>query len=281
MSEVRIDLIGDVQINRDHPETAFEYLKPHMSDADLRLCQLEATISERGEVRSDVQNPAHRVPPQMVDGLTAGEIDAVTYAGNNNVDYGPEAMFDTVTRLENHDIAAVGVGQNVESAREPLFLDVGDTTVAIVNVCSILRSGYAATDNRPGLSPLRVSTFYETLENVYEQPATPARTVSVPDWDDLQAFTERIEDATERADYVLACIHAGIHFTYDLAMYQPDVAYEAIEAGADAVVGTHPHNLQAIDVHRGKPIFYSLGNVIFDQPEDHAAESVTQGYLQY
>lgn len=278
---VRIDLLGDTQISRPEPETAFERLTPLMADADLRLCQLEATISEKGEVRSDVQNPAHRVPPRMVDGLVAGGIDAVTFAGNNNVDYGPEAMFDTVDRLSDHGIEAVGVGENVDDARAPLYLEAGEATVAIVNVCSILRSGYAATETRPGLSPLRVSTFYETLENEYEQPATPGRTVSVPNRRDMNALTDRIAEANEFADYVLACIHAGVHFTYDLAMYQPDVAYEAIEAGADAVIGTHPHNLQAVDVHQEKPIFYSLGNIVFDQPEEHAAESVTQGYLQY
>ncbi len=281
MSEVRLALVGDVQINRERPETAFEQLAPQLEDADLRLCQLEATLSDRGTVRPDVQNPHHRVPPEMVEGLAAGGFDAVTFAGNNNVDYGPEAMFDTVDRLEGVGIDAVGVGADVEAAREPLYLEAGGTTVGVVDACSILRSGYAATERRPGLSPLRVSTFYETLENVYEQPGTPARTVTVPDEADLRAYLSAVEAAADRADYVVACHHAGVHFTYDLATYQPDVAYAAVEAGADAVVGTHAHNLQAVDVHRGAPIFYSLGNVVFDQPGDAAADRVAAGYLRY
>lgn len=281
MSSIRVDLVGDVQINRERPETALAKLTPEMEGADLRICQLEATMSELGEVRSDVQNPAHRVPPRMVKGLVAADIDAVTFAGNNNVDYGPDAMFDTISLLNDNGIEVVGVGADIEDAREPLYLSTDKGTVGVVNACSILRSGYAATDTRAGLSPLHVSTFYETLENQYEQPATPARTVSIPDWHDLAAFTDRIAEAKRQADHVLACIHAGVHFTYDLAMYQPDIAYAAVDAGADAVVGTHPHNLQAIDVYEGKPIFYSLGNIVFDQPENHAAQSVTKGYLQY
>src|SRR5690606_205915 len=69
-------------------------------------------------------------------------------------------------------------------------------------------------------------------------------------------------------------------FTYDLADYQPDLAYMAIDAGADAVVGTHPHCLQGIDQYQGKPIFYSFGNFIFDQPESHAPKSLSK-YLKF
>ena len=281
MAQARLALVGDVQINRDDPASAFERLQPLLDDADLRVCQLEATMSDRGTVRRDVQNPHHRVPPEMVEGLAAAGFDAVTFAGNNNVDYGPEAMFDTVDRLADAGIATVGVGEDVDDAREPVVLEAGGTTVALVDACSILRSGYAATADRPGLAPLRVSTFYETLENVYEQPGTPARTVTVPDEHDLRAYLATVEAAADAADFVVACHHAGVHFTYDLATYQPDVAYAAVEAGADAVVGTHAHNLQAVDVHRGAPVCYSLGNVVFDQPGDAAADRVAAGYLRY
>ena len=216
----------------------------------------------------------------MVEGFTAGGIDAVTFAGNNNLDFGAVAMLDTVDLLEGHDIAVAGVGEDLERAREPTYLSAGDRTVAVVDACSILRPGYAATDDRAGLAPLHVSTFYETLEDVYEQPATPARTVSIPDERDRRAYLAAVETASERADHVLACFHWGVHFTYDLAMYQPDLAYDAIDAGADAVVGTHPHNLQAVDVHRGKPILYSLGNFIFDYA-DPGAKAGLSSYLRH
>lgn len=281
MSELRVDLYGDVQINRENPESAFKNVIETSAQADLRVCQLESTISDKGTVRTDVQNPFHRVPPRMTKGLDQGNIDAVTFAGNNNVDYGYDAMLDTSDRLSRNGIQTVGVGADLSAAREPLYLEDSSATLGIVNACSVLRSGYAATETTPGLSPLHVSTFYETLENVYEQPGTPARTVTVPNERDLLAVLDLIERAADAADYVLFAMHGGVHFTYDLAMYQPTVAYRAIEAGADAVVGTHPHNLQAIDIYQDKPIFYSLGNFVFDQPESAAPESVSTGYLQY
>lgn len=280
MTELRVDLMGDVHIRRDEPASAFAGVRDVISEADLRLCQLETAMTEKGQLRSDVQMPNHQVEPRMVEGFTAGGIDAVTFAGNNNLDFGPIAMFDTVDLLEGHGIEVVGVGEDLEAAREPLYLSSQGKTVAIVDACSILRPGYAATAESAGLSPLHVSTFYEPLENIYEQPGTPARTVTIADEANLRALCSVIEEAGDRADFVIACFHWGIHFTYDLAMYQPDVAYEAIDAGADAVVGTHPHNLQAIDVYEEKPIFYSLGNFVFDYKDPGAKEGLSK-YLQF
>jgi hypothetical protein len=149
-----------------------------------------------------------------------------------------------------------------------------------VNFCSILRDGYAATAGSPGISPLRVSTFYEPLENIYEQPGTPSRTVTVPNQADLDVCLAQVRAARERADVVIGCFHWGVHFTYDLAEYQPEVAYAAIDAGCDLVLGTHPHCLQAIDVYKGKYIFYSLGNFAFEQPEAIAQKGVKE-YLSF
>jgi len=277
---VKIAIVGDVQVNRQKPEEAFKFVQNIFDDSDFRFCQLESTISDQGGVRPDVQNPAHRVPPKMVKAFSNAKINAVTMAGNNNLDYGPETLFDTVKILKENGVEGIGVGKDIDEARRPHYFKVKDKTIAIVNACSILREGFAATKNRPGISPLHISTFYKSLENIYEQPATPSSTFTIPDLDDLNAVCELITEAKSKADYVIACFHWGVHFTYDLAMYQPDVAYAAIDAGADVIIGTHPHNLQAIDTYKNKPIFYSMGNFIFDQPETHVTKSLKK-YLQF
>jgi len=279
--KIRVALVGDVQINREEPKSAFAHVLDSLKDSDFRFCQLEAVISDRGVVRPDVQNPHHRVSPKMIEGLVAAGFNAVTIAGNNNLDYGPEALFDTINRLKENGIEAIGTGKNIHEARQPHYFKIKDVTLAIVDTCSVLREGYAASETRAGISPLRISTFYEPLENIYEQPGTPSRTVTVPNREDLSAVCNLISGAKNQADYVIACFHWGVHFTYDLAIYQPDVAYAAIDAGADAVVGTHPHCLQAMDTYRDKPIFYSMSNFVFDQPERQASQSVKTGYLRF
>lgn len=277
---MRVVAVGDVQPHRERPEELFQLVADDLAWGDLRACQLEATLSNRGTVRTDVRNPAHRVPPTNIRALTEAGFDVVTFAGNNNLDYGLEAFQDTIELCREHGIDVVGAGDNIFQATSPVIKTVGNRRVAFVNFCSILRDGYAATTSRAGISPLVVATFYEPLENIYEQPGTPARTVTVVDADDLERVLATISQAARDADIVIASFHWGVHFTHDLAMYQPDVAYAAIDAGASVVLGTHPHCLQAVDVYKGKFILYSLGNFAFEQVSPHAHKGVAQ-YLSF
>ncbi len=279
-NEIQLVAVGDIQPNREAPETLFELVAPTIREADIRLCQLECTISDKGTLRTDVRNPAHRVAPKNIGAITSAGFNVVTYAGNNNLDYGLDAFLDTIDRLKKERIAVVGAGRTLAEARAPVIVEKRGTRVAFVSFCSILRDGFEATPERSGIAPLKVKTFYEPLENIYEQPGTPARTVTVPDQDDLDAVLDAIRSASGQADVVVACFHWGVHFLHDLAMYQPVVAYAAIDAGADLVLGTHPHCLQAIDVYKGKAIFYSLGNFAFEQPEDIAKRGVGE-YLSF
>lgn len=272
--------VGDIQPNREKPETLFEAVKPLLADGDLRVAQLECTISDKGVCRTDVRNPAHQVPPRNIGALTAAGFDVVTFAGNNNLDYGLEGFTDTLDRLRSAGIRVVGAGSNLTEARAPLTVERHGISIAFVNACSILRDGYEARRDRPGIAPLKVKTFYEPLENIYEQPGTPARTITVADADDLEQVLDSVREARQQADVVVACFHWGIHFTYDLATYQPDVAYAAIDAGADLILGTHTHCLGAIDVYKGKFICYSLGNFAFEMPESIARPGLTE-YLSF
>jgi poly-gamma-glutamate synthesis protein (capsule biosynthesis protein) len=278
--EVRLVAVGDIQPNRSEPEQLFSRVAEELAWGDLRVAQLECVMSDLGTCRSDVRNPAHRVDPKNIDALTAVGFDLVSYAGNNNVDYGVEAMKDTMSRLHEKGIKTVGAGETLEEAVQPTVLTANGTKVAFVNFCSILRDGYAATPKRGGISPMRVSTFYRPLENIYEQPGTPAHTVTQLDEDDVERMRTSIAQARESADVVIACLHWGAHFIHDLTEYQPVLGYAAIDAGADLVIGTHPHCLQAIDVYKGKFILYSLGNFAFEQPGDIAQRGVAE-YLSF
>jgi poly-gamma-glutamate synthesis protein (capsule biosynthesis protein) len=115
------------------------------------------------------------------------------------------------------------------------------------------------------VNPIKVSTFYEPVENLREQPGTPARIITIPNSEEQAAMEEDIRKAKSRADIVIAYFHWGVHFDYPLAMYQPTLGHTAIDAGADVVIGSHPHVLQAIEVYKGRVIFYSLGNFAFDR----------------
>ena len=106
---------------------------------------------------------------------------------------------------------------------------------------------------------MRAVTHYEPFEE--DQPGTPARIMTFPVEKDLHAMIEDIKQAKEAHDVVLVTIHWGIHSQRaTVADYQPAVAHAAIDAGAAVVIGHHPHILKGVEIYRGRPIFYSIGN---------------------
>jgi poly-gamma-glutamate synthesis protein (capsule biosynthesis protein) len=142
---------------------------------------------------------------------------------------------------------------------------VNGTRVAVLAASSILPEGYAAESNRPGCAPLRAFTHYDQIE--IDQPGTPPRIRSFAHREDLQALVAAIHAAQNSADVVLVSLHWGIHMIYaTLADYQREVAHACIDAGAHAILGQHPHLLKGVEIYRGRPIFYSLGNFAIEQP---------------
>ena len=95
---IQLIAVGDVHPNRQRPESLFARVVDILGKADITYCQLEATMSDEGVLRTDVRNPAHRVPPEMIRALTFASFDVVSYAGNNNLDYGIEAFLDMLHR---------------------------------------------------------------------------------------------------------------------------------------------------------------------------------------
>lgn len=261
---VKFIAVGDIHPDRSEPETLFDQVGGILKSGDLSFCQLECTMTEKGVLRTDKGNPIHRVSPNNVKALTYAGFTVVSIAGNNAMDYGIDAFLDTKDLLERHGMTVVGGGANLDEARRPVVVDAHGLRFAFISACSILPGGYAATEKRAGIAPLMVKTYYEPIENIYEQPGTPAKTITIVDHDQLGVVLDSIAKAKASAHFVVASFHWGVHWIYDLAMYQPEVAYAAIDAGADLVIGHHPHCLQPIDVYKGKPILYSLGNFAFE-----------------
>ncbi len=136
------------------------------------------------------------------------------------------------------------------------------TKVALLGYNAILQPGYEARKNKPGMAPLRVNTFYEKKD---WQPGTTPKKRTIPNADDVAAIVNDIYRAREKADIVVVSIHWGVHFVPGvLAMYQTEVGHKVIDAGADLLLGHHAHQLNQLEVYKGKVIFYCLGNFAFD-----------------
>ncbi|GAA0298629.1 hypothetical protein GCM10009087_05560 [Sphingomonas oligophenolica] len=256
--------VGDVGAKRADLASMFAAVRPILRSAPVVMGQLETVVSDRGAIVPNAKL-AMRAPSGLAPVLADSGFTMMSFAGNHCLDWGFDAFRDTLAHMASAKVAIAGAGENRAQAYRPVYQQVGDTRIALIAASSILPDGYAATRDSAGCAPLRAHTFYEQVE--HDQPRTPARIRSYPDRTDLASLLAAIVEAKAVAQIVLVSLHWGIHMVRgSLADYQIEVAHAAIDAGADAILGHHPHLMKGIGFHRGKPIFYSLGNFAIEQP---------------
>jgi poly-gamma-glutamate synthesis protein (capsule biosynthesis protein) len=174
-----------------------------------------------------------RAPAEAVRVLAGARINAVSLANNHSADFGSEALVDSIARLEASDISAAGAGATLDQAYAPHFFTTRNGTKAAVIALSDVEDDRGA----------------ETLV------ASAARRERVAD-----AITE----ARAKAAFVLCLIHWGDENTEKVSERQRELARWLIDHGVDAVVGCHSHCIQPLDFYHGRPVVYSLGNLVFD-----------------
>jgi poly-gamma-glutamate capsule biosynthesis protein CapA/YwtB (metallophosphatase superfamily) len=255
---------GDVGVKRADCHSMFAGCASTLRNADIGFAQLESTISERGEAVPNAKL-AMRAPPAMARAAREAGIAVMSFAGNHCLDFGYQAFRDTLMHAGAAGIRLCGAGEDLSAARQHVIVEHGTARVAFLAVSSILPEGYAAEPTKPGCAPMRALTSYEQIE--HDQPGTPARCRTFAHREDLAALVHGVRRAREQADLVLVSLHWGIHMIPTvLADYQTEVAHALIDAGADAILGHHPHLLKGVEIYAGKPIFYSLGNFAIEQP---------------
>lgn len=223
------------------PEGIYDCISPElveiMEAADIMCLNNEFTYSTGG---SPLPGKAYtfRAAPERVGVLEQLGVDAVTLANNHVYDYGKEALLDTFAVLEEAGVPYFGAGRTLEEAMQPLYLEVGGKTVALVAASRAEKNKMTpqATGTEPGI--LRC---YDT-----------------------ELFLQTIREAKANADFCIAFVHWGTEYSYELEQVQRDTGKQYLDAGADAVIGAHSHCLQGMEYYDGKPVIYSLGNYWFN-----------------
>jgi len=252
--------VGDVGPIHEPMDVYGTLVKSTLATADIRFAQCERVYSERGELQ--LHSGVHERPlkAHMSSVFSDCGFNVVSLAGNHGMDWGADALLDTIDLFQSKGIQTVGAGRNIVEARKPVIIEKNGVRVAILAYCSILHEGFEAGPNKPGIAPLRAHTYYEPVEY---QAGMPPRVVTIPYKEDLAAMVADIQATKKIADVVAISLHWGIHFIPRvIAEYQPIVAEAAYAAGADLILGHHAHAPKAIGVHSGKVCFYSLGNFI-------------------
>ncbi|MBR0120540.1 MAG: CapA family protein [Clostridia bacterium] len=211
--------------------------KDAMKTVDVMMLNNEFTYSKRGTPTPNKQF-TFRADPSSVKYLNLLGVDIVSLANNHTYDYGSESFQDTLETLDNAAIPYVGAGNNIEEASRSVSY--------IINGCKVAYLAASRAEN------LRL---------------TPLATISSEGvcscYGDSEEFIETIEKTAAKNDYVIVYVHWGTEYSTDLQNAQKELARKYIDAGADAVIGAHPHILQGIEFYNGKPVVYSLGNFLF------------------
>lgn len=239
----RIVFTGDVMLkdqiiqnynSKGIPGVVDETLLQLTTGADITMINNEFAFSTRG-TPADKQY-TFRVDPKYISVISELGTDVAGLANNHVLDYGKEALEDTFVTFEQAGMAYTGAGRTYEDACRLIKFEKNGKTFGFLAASRVIPVvSWNVENSTPG-----VFCTYDTTHLV-----------------------EEIQKAKQECDYVFVAVHWGTERTDVLTDYQPVMAHKFIDAGADAVIGSHPHVLQGIEMYQGKPIFYSLGNYIF------------------
>ena len=241
---IELVFAGDVLLS-DHVLAAYEksggisgvvgpgFLE-EIRQADIFMVNQEFPFSVRGEQAPDKQY-TFRLPPEKVSLFQEMGIDIVTLANNHALDFGTEALLDTCKTLDDAGILRVGAG-TMEEAERWQTIEAGGKKIGFLGATRVIPvADWAATAYNPGM----LATY------------------------DPTRLLEKIKEAKAVNDYVVVYVHWGVEREEFPKDYQRTLGRQYIDAGADLVIGSHPHVLQGIEYYQGKPIVYSLGNFVF------------------
>lgn len=249
--EITVVLTGDLYLGSwlepvllKDPAYPYSGVREILNQGDLVLGNLEAPLSRRGEVYIE-KTYTFRCAPEVVHTLTAGGFDAVSLANNHIMDFGPEALADTMTILAERGIKYAGAGKNLAEARVPAILESKGLKIAFLAYNNTFPLEFNATDTRAGTAR--------------------------GEWENIR---EDVKKAVALADLVIVSFHwsgEGVKTPRD---YQQQFGRLCIDSGAHLVFGHHPHVSQGLEVYKHGLIAYSLGNFVFASYSTRVRESL-------
>lgn len=240
---IHLLFVGDIMLGRavakifernGGPDFAFKEVIGTLRQADLVFGNLEGPISERGQNQGSIYS--FRFDPAVTGALARAGFRVLSVANNHIWDYGREALLDTLDHLRQNGIQPVGAGKDEAEANRPVKLTVKGNRLAFLAYTDLYPRLLAATTSTPGISRF-----------------------------DLEEIGETIKEIRNNSDLVVVSLHFGEEYKMSSGSREQAIARKLIDAGADLIVGHHPHVVQELEEYRRGWIAYSLGNFVFDQ----------------
>jgi len=239
-ADITLVFVGDMML-ADGPgrlirsgKDPFRHVAGALRDADITIGNLECVIASSG--KPEPKPYTFRAPKQSLR-LLKKYFSAVSLANNHSGDFGKGAFSEMLKLLEQHQIPYFGGGRNLRAAHQPYIREVRGKRIAILGYNGFFPRSFEALEDAPGIAWLDEDMVVEAIQHTKQ---------------------------TLGVDFLIVYPHWGWEYQKLASPRQRQLARLMIDSGADAVVGGHPHVTQDIEVYQGKPIFYSLGNFVFD-----------------
>ncbi|MDQ3855031.1 MAG: CapA family protein [Chloroflexota bacterium] len=236
--------VGDIMLSREvlrKMQSYGDYRHPFLHtagllrSADLTVANLELPLSDNVLPAADPHTMTFVAPTKAAEGIRWAGIDGVSLANNHTTNFGTGPLLDTIQALDRYGLGHFGGGRDYESAHAAEIFEVNGIRVALLGFDAIVNWGWT-NPGAPGLAAAR--------EDAVRRAIAKART---------------------QADVVIPFFHWGVEYTAYPSGFQTWMAHIAVDAGADLVLGAHPHWVERVETYKGKTIVYSLGNFVFDQ----------------
>ncbi len=211
----------------------FAALKPMLRRADIAFCNLECCLGTSGHKVPKKYN--FRGHPRGALALKEAGFQVVSLANNHSLDYGKPALAETLRLLDKQGLKPVGAGNTLAEAHALRIVNAKGMRIGFLAYLGLFPAVVPLRSNEPGVSMA-----------------------------DLGAIRRDVTAARKKADFLIVSMHAGVEYTFKHSARQQQIAHTAIDSGADMVIGHHPHVVQDTETYKGKQIFYSLGNFVFD-----------------
>lgn len=216
---------------------------------DFTVVNLEGPLCRPGPPNPDQPSTVMRGDAACAAPMAEAGVDAVCLANDHAMDYGSQGLEQTLNVLHGVGISSVGAGSALQGAEQPLLLKGKDgTTLALLSFCDVAPASYAAGDAAPGIASA-----------------------------DTARMEEAVRKAAAESPYVVVFLHWGSIGTVEVSPRQRELAALCARAGADLVVGCHPHVVQGAEMIAGTPVFYSLGNLVFSPQSEEGKRGILLG----
>lgn len=246
VGDVMLGRLVNEQLKNKSPQYPWGNTLPIFKKADIRICNLECVISDRGRPWTKTPKVFHfRSDAKNIQVLKEAEIDLVSLANNHNLDYAYEAMYQMLGILDKANIKHAGAGRNYTEALQPAIYRHNQIQIGFISF----------TDNEPPweATEKQAGVFYVPIDLNHERAKKLLETVS-------QTKTE--------VDLLVISTHWGPNWGYQPQPQHIPFAHALIDAGADIIFGHSCHVFQGIELYKASPILYSCGDFVDDYAVD-------------